>query len=88
MSLADRLRRVQPARGNHGCMSCQWWAELGDETRSLIEEWIGAGHSLRQLYFLLSTPDPDDPDYVPLPVSESGWRAHLRHRERRDGQAP
>lgn len=84
MSLADRLRAAaeNPGRSNSGCVSCQWFAGLNDDIKTLINDWYTAGHSTRQLYILLSAPDDDEPDYQPLPVSESGWRAHLRHHDR------
>lgn len=84
MSVADRLRAAaeNPSRSNIGCVSCQWWTGVSDEIKQLINNWVDGGHSNRQLYLLIAAEDPDDPDYVPLPVSESGWRSHLGHHDR------
>lgn len=62
-------------------MTCQWWQEIGADTRELINEWIDAKHSIKQLYQILSAPaDGDEPR---LPVSNSGFRLHMDHHDLR-----
>ena len=81
MSLSDRIRSAQPDANlsNRGCRSCMWFADQPPETRALIDEWIDGGHSVLQLWQIISKPDPDDPGYVPLAISDTGWRNHVRN---------
>lgn len=79
-SLSDRLKSAQPNPSNvGGCVTCQWWQTIGDETRALINEWLDAGHSIKQLYEILSA--PSDGDEPPLPISNTGFRMHLNHHD-------
>lgn len=80
MSLASRLKSAQVNPSNRGCQSCQWWDTVSKESKKLINEWLDAGYSRAQLYEILSQPDEGDP---PLPVSETGWRFHLKHHDER-----
>lgn len=82
MSLAARLKSVQPNRANDGCQSCIWWPTISSESQELINEWIDKGHSQMQLHEILSAPD-DSSDDPPLMVSLSGWRFHLKHHNER-----
>ena len=81
MSLSDRIRSAQSEANpaNRGCRSCQWFADQTAETQALVNEWIDNGHSLLQLYQIIAKPDEDDPDYIPLPISDTGWRNHVRN---------
>ena len=81
MSLAARLANAQPNRRNGGCQSCQWWTQISSESQKLINEWIDAGHSQAQLHDILAA--GDDGEDPPLPVSQSGWRFHLKHHDER-----
>lgn len=79
--LAHRLKSVQQRnRANRGgCVTCQWWAEIPDETRTLINDWIDNGHSVKQLHEILTAPaDPGEPQ---LTISISGFRFHLNHHD-------
>ena len=82
MSLARRLKSVQPNSGNRGCRSCQWWQQIRPDSRKSINEWISANHSIMQLHEILSAPS-DDPDEPPLDVSLTGWRHHMKHHKER-----
>ena len=79
MSLAHRLKAVQPNSRNDGCQSCIWWKKIRPESRAAINEWLAAGHSIMQLHEIVAAPSDDDPDEPPLTVSLSGWRNHLKH---------
>ena len=80
MSLAQRLKSVQPNSGNRGCQSCIWLQKIRPESRKAIDEWITAGHSIMQLHEIVSSPS-DDPAEPALGVSLSGWRNHLKHHD-------
>jgi hypothetical protein len=82
MSLSDRIRSAKSdanLSNRGGCRSCSWFADQSTETQALINEWIDSGHSILQLWKIISNPDPDDPDYVPLGISDTGWRNHVRN---------
>ncbi len=74
MSLADRIGNVEPNRGNHGCVTCDWVEALAPGDRAAIDEWIEARWSVNQLWEMCR----DDPDN-PLDISLSGFRHHVRH---------
>ena len=77
-SLSDRLKSAQRNPTNKGgCITCRWWLEIGEDTRQLINEWIDADHSLKQLYEILSAPN-DGPE-PSLPISNTGFRLHMNH---------
>lgn len=82
MSLAARIASTQPNKANDGCQSCHWWATVPTDTRTLINNWIDGGYSQMQLWEILTAPDPDSNE-VPLAVSLSGWRFHLKHHAER-----
>lgn len=82
MSLATRLKSVQPNAGNHGCQTCQWWQLIRPESRKAINEWITAGQSHMQLHEILAAPS-DDPAEPPLTVSLTAWRHHMKHHDER-----
>lgn len=77
-SLPERIRSAQPNPANiGGCVTCKWWREISDETKTLINEWIDNLHSTRQLHQILTAPsDCGDP---PLAISITGFRLHLNH---------
>lgn len=77
-SLSDRLRTAQPNPANKGgCVTCQWWDKISDNTRQLINEWLDANYSTRQLHEILTAPsDGTDPA---LTISITGFRLHLNH---------
>ena len=76
-TISDRLKSAQRNTANTGCVTCQWWQEIGSETRNLINEWIDGGYSLKQLYRILS--EPADGDEPALPVSNTGFKLHMEH---------
>lgn len=82
MSLSARILSAQRSgvnASNRGCRSCQWFATQPADVQALIDEWIDSGNSVLQLYHIIAKPDDDDPDYVPLPISDTGWRNHVRN---------
>lgn len=81
-SISDRLRSVQPNRGDTSCTTCTWWLEIRPATRKLINEWIDAGNSIAQLHDILSAPNDDD-DEPRLTNSLSGFKFHLKHHAER-----
>ena len=83
-SLSDRLKSAQRNPTNKGgCVTCKWWATLGDETKNLINAWLDAEHSIAQLYEILSHPADDNNTEQPLPISNTGFRLHLNHHNER-----
>lgn len=82
-SLSDRLKTAQPNPANKGgCVTCRFWAELKPETQRLINEWIDNGHSVKQLYDILSTPSVDSDEPV-LRISNTGFRLHMAHHDQK-----
>jgi hypothetical protein len=81
MSLSARIlsAKSDANASNRGCRSCQWFAAQPADVKALIDEWIESGSSILQLYYIISKPDEDDPDYVPLSISDTGWRNHLKN---------
>lgn len=77
-SLSDRLRAAQPNPTNKGgCVTCQWWEQISDETRRLINDWLDANYSVKQLHEILSA--PNDGTEPQLQISNTGFRLHLNH---------
>ncbi len=82
-SLHDRIESAQHtarAANKGGCVTCRWWAQISDDTRQLINEWLDANHSVRQLWDILTTPSDDSDDPV-LDISITGFRLHLNHHD-------
>jgi uncharacterized protein YodC (DUF2158 family) len=81
MSLSDRIltAKSQANAANRGCRTCKWFEAQSPEAQALINEWLDSGNSMLQLYHIISRPDEDDPDYVPLPISDTGFRNHVRN---------
>jgi hypothetical protein len=81
-SLKERISTAQHnarAANIGGCVTCKWWAQISDETRKVINEWIDSGHSQRQLWGILTEPsDGDDPV---LEISITGFRLHMNHHD-------
>lgn len=78
MSLKNRIDDATVNRANDGCHTCRWLSSLDDTDRKAFNDWLdNPDNSRRQLYELCFT-DPDNP----LLVSETGFRAHLRHHRR------
>jgi hypothetical protein len=81
-TISERLKTAQRNTSNKGgCVTCQWWQEISEETRELINEWIDAKHSMKQLYSILS--EPAEGGEPPLPVSNTGFRLHMDHHDLR-----
>lgn len=77
-TISERLRSAQRNPANRGgCVTCKWWAEISDETRNLVNEWIDNDYSQKQLYEILSAPN-DGPE-PRLPISLTGFRLHMNH---------
>lgn len=78
-SLSDRLKSVEHknAANKGGCVTCRWWAEISDESRRLINEWIDGDHSVKQLHEILTAPSSGDEPQ--LEISITGFRLHLNH---------
>jgi hypothetical protein len=55
-------------------VSCQWYASLPEGDRAAVDEWIGAGKSIAQLWEI-AVADPDSP----FPVSQTAFRLHVRN---------
>ena len=85
MSLSARIRSAQADANltNRGCRSCTWLRSVNQETKDLINEWIDSEHSLMQLFGIISAADDDDESYVPLGVSFTAWRDHIKHHNER-----
>lgn len=82
-SIANRLKSAQPTArvaNNRGCVTCQWWREVNDETRRLVNEWLDNNYSTKQLHEILSTPSDDDTE-PRLVISITGFRLHLNHHD-------
>lgn len=82
-SLNERISTAQhTARAANigGCVTCRWWEQISEETRTLVNEWIDAGHSRRQLWEIVTSPSDDSTDPV-LEISNTGFRLHLNHHD-------
>jgi hypothetical protein len=79
-TLPERLKTAQRNPSNRGgCVTCQWWDKISDETKSLVNEWLDKEFSAKQLYEILSTPVSDESADPPVPISMTGFRLHLNH---------
>lgn len=82
VSLAKRIKTAQVNNSNTGCQTCRWWEQISTETQRLINAWLDDPNNSRlQLYEILALPGDDDPGEPLLPVSNSGWRMHLKHHD-------
>lgn len=82
-SIANRLKSAQPyaRRANRGgCVTCQWWDTISEDTRTLINEWLDNNYSGRQLWEILTAPTDDGGD-PQLEISLTGFRLHLNHHD-------
>ena len=80
-SLHERIQHAEHyarAANKGGCVTCRWWSQISDDTRQLINEWLDAGHSRRQLWEILTAPSDSIEDPV-LEISNTGFRLHLNH---------
>lgn len=71
------MQRNPANRG--GCVTCRWWAQISDETKKLINEWLDNDYSAKQLYEILSAPPDADSSDPQLQISITGFRLHLNH---------
>ena len=62
-----------------GCVTCKWWAQISEADRRLVNEWIDADYSGKQLHELLTEPGADGEPV--LEISLTGFRLHLNHHD-------
>lgn len=90
-SLSERLGSAIVSRPNNanrgGCVTCKWWRLIDEDDRKLVNEWLDAGYSGKQLHDILTDPDGDGPV---LEISLTGFRLHLNHHDAkcRGGKQP
>lgn len=84
-SLSERLETAIVSRPNNankgGCVTCKWWAQISDDDRRLVNEWLDAGYSGKQLHEILTGPVADGEPV--LEISLTGFRLHLNHHDKK-----
>ena len=75
MSLSENLSNLVASRGNWGCVTCLWLEGLSKEDRGAFDDWVIKKLSLVQLW------DACALETIPLKVSISGLRNHIRHHQ-------